>query len=261
LDSCHISTHLRVEAVLGGFIQMKMCSKLLTLAVVAGIFSATSAANAALVLDLRLAPGQNGLIDSKNLIPTAGQVITLNVVGVATGADANLTNEGIANAYFSVLSNSTLAGIKGNLSAATLNSTLGYNGAGSASGTVVDLNGDGNLDVGATNSASATGWVFARSPAVVVGNELLLATLTFTVGTLGDNGAATVNIAPRVRTGPTVVPAQWQEDGVAKSLTVNNTTVDVGAAVTIGAAAPIPEPASLGVLGLGVIGLLVRRRK
>jgi hypothetical protein len=151
--------------------------------------------------------------------------------------------------------------------------TSKFNATGSQQGTPFDADGDGDLDIGPLNplngqtqngaqninyrSNGATGIDIASNLYnlnLASPNPALTGPSTFTV--TDASGAPTqINWITSAVFGVGGQP-QWTENGVVKNQ-VNGDTIEIGSPVTISA---VPEPASLGLLGLGALGLLRRRR-
>jgi hypothetical protein len=66
-----------------------------------------------------------------------------------------------------------------------------------------------------------------------------------------------VSASPWTRTAGSTV-GHWYEDGVSVSQSATNVTVGGGVALNV---VPIPEPATLILLGMGALSLLFIRRK
>jgi hypothetical protein len=156
----------------------RLSTMLLCGAAVAGL--GASAAKGALFLELRTASVDPAHAAFVSFIPetkaftllsplAVGATLTMNVVTKPAGADANQGNDGLLSLAGSFLSIRAGASPRGNLAASrlasvgTLPQTSGFNGAGGQNGTVTDLNGDGDLDVGSNNDNDAAGFFAARA--------------------------------------------------------------------------------------------------
>ena len=160
-------------------------------------------------------------------VVTAGQVLTLDVVATVTAPDGTTVNDAVQDVEGSFLSAAAAASpVAGNLSVAN---TAPFNGLGSEPGTVVDLNGDGNLDVGSNDTAAADsqigGYFFARSgdspetaPAGTTAGDsvsFVIATATYTVTAVNGGGETNLNFRPRDTSaddqGQGTIAARWGE--------------------------------------------------
>jgi hypothetical protein len=83
--------------------------------------------------------------------------------------------------------------------------------------------------------------------------ETLLGELTIVV--TGDSGTTAVNFVPRSNGDSST--ALWFEDGITTGKSPANSPFGVGAPVNL----IVPEPSTLGLMGLASLGLLARRRK
>jgi hypothetical protein len=154
----------------------RLSTMLLCGAAVAGL--GASAAKGALFLELRTASVDAAHVAFVSLTPggksftlngtgAVGATVTMNIVAKSTGSDANGGNDGLLSLAGSFLSTRNGGSPRGNLAAsrqvsiAGLNQTSGFNGAGGQNGTVTDLNGDGDLNVGSNNDNDSAGFFAA----------------------------------------------------------------------------------------------------
>jgi len=220
-------------------------------------------AHGSLVVTLVPTSGSSGvLVNGNNVtINNVGDVVHFNVVGIVTGQDATPGNDGLQAAFGSIQADGN--GLIGNFSSAgasTYNAVAPFNTT-VQKGAVQDLNGDGGLDLGFKAGDASTNYVESRAGSVVpsTGNAISTSggSSTFLIGTVDwtatSASASTVaHWVPRAS-----INTVWNEDG---SATNSNGTANYtgGTGSTITAA---PEPGSLALLGLGGLGLLLRRRR
>jgi len=193
-----------------------------------------------LVVDVR-APGGGSTASASQV----GQVVNLELWATATGQNSTGTDEGLQNLFGSVLSSN----VSGGTTLGTLKVTLAspFNGVGSAAGAQVDLDGDGDLDVGDLDRAATTetGIILARANTPqTTGGTLLsngqsfkVADITFTVTKiLGGSGSTQIKFVPHNTNGFNSVNAVWREDGATfrQGTVINsNGTYSAGTAVTL----------------------------
>jgi len=233
----------------------RISSMLLGGAAVAGL---SSAAQASLTYDLRAALSSNvnnPIVDGKNVtVNQASGTITFNVFAVVVAPDnGNALDEGFVAGNGNFLSTGPT---HGNLVAAR--GPL-YLGTGGSDGTVQDLDGDGDLDVGGTNTTGAANFFNPRvgtAPTPIMGSSQLVGTVVMTL--TGGLGATTVNF--QVKPGNPLGTAQWIENGVSTIAGSGNppAVFQAGSPVNLNS---VPEPTTIGLIGLAGLGMLARRRK
>jgi len=197
-----------------------------------------SVANAGLVIDLQAT--------DSTVITAPGQVVHFNIVATVTGSDADTTNEGLQTFQGNILGDPATT-IGGNFSTVSLSATF-TNPPNSNAGTATDLNGDGNGDVSGIVGRDANG--------VAPGNSFIVGTVTWTA-TKANSGSELLHW--QVKTPGLSPTGNWQEDASPKGNTAATGagSYTAGPGVTVAA----PEPGSLALLGLGGLGLLLRRRR
>jgi len=194
----------------------------------------------------------------------AGDTLTLNVVATVTGSDGT-SNEWLQSVFGSIMSTPGANGPVGDFS--TFTAAAPFNGTVQI-GTVQDLNGLPGLDVGSIDKASSSAYIQARASSMTQGAAASGDVQTFTVGSVtfhvnsaGSGGSTSLVWVPRTGTNDVAsnVAALWREDGVDNTANKNPTNSSYsGVPLTI---TSTPEPGSLALLGLGGLGLLLRRRR
>jgi hypothetical protein len=236
---------------------MSKVKKLLGAGLVTGVlgFMAAPSADAALNITLR-ETGTNAT--SKVLTPASvGQVINLQVLATVTGG----ANPGIV--WMQGGFTSANDPVQGGVASGPLVSVVAsaFRAPGFQHGNQLDADSDGDMDIGGGAPGNVAGWWYARSsiPAVT---PVVLGTLTFTVSSVNDSnltGSTVIRFAPR---GGGAIPnaGAWTLDSEAINVEFEDFSSDTatynGFTLTV-----IPEPASFGILGLGGLGLLARRRR
>jgi len=237
----------------------RISSMLLGGAAAAGL---ASAAQASLVVDLRAvgATGNAVLVNAKSVAVTGNSgTVTFEIHAVVHPAtdNGNTQDEGVTSLAGSFLT--TGSSVHGAL-VATRNAspTSAFNaGAPSSDGTLQDLDSDGDQDVGGNNATGSVNYFAPRTPsgAAVAGQDVIVGTLVLTLGGAFDPLAGSTLAQFRVR--PGIATAGWNENGVGVSTNATN-LFQAGQDVVLGL---VPEPTSLGLIGLAGLGMLARRRK
>ncbi|MEA2735822.1 MAG: hypothetical protein QOE14_2273 [Humisphaera sp.] len=192
------------------------------------------------VIDLRLAGGGNSAT-----VSTVGQQVNLEIWVTITGHDSDLTNDGFQSLTASFLSTNITGGsVQGTLAAQYI---APFNGGGASTGAQVDLDGDGDLDVGSNNNATDVGFFRARSGTMTIDGATVsgtskswkIGTATFTV--TGFKDGVQTNLVARTRQDPDAFVLL--EDGAAQS-------PRVGSVMTAGAGVVLKRtPGAAGVHG------------
>lgn len=231
-----------------------------------------SAANASLTLDVvatgtsnpaGFVIGGGGKAVSVTGTAANGDTVSFDVFANISNGNGNSSDDGLVNAFAS-FSSSINGAFRGDLLAAR---DSNFTASGSSAGKQVDLDGDGDLDVGNPVQTSATNWFNARAntaPTPIFGNHIRIGTLTLTITQI-LSGSTSVNVLLRNQPSSSA-PYNWEEDGAfltANTAATNFGQVNQGAPVVFDTAGGgvTPEPASVGILALGGLTALARRRR
>jgi hypothetical protein len=225
------------------------------LAVLMGVGLLVSQAGAAVMtMQLELASGQTPVVSASS--PT----VAFNVYAYIAGTDGLTTNDGVAQFYGALKSAGTLSG---NLSF-TLDPAFTI-GNGFSSGTVQDLDGDGDLDVGGTapntQAVPTNAWIYGTNGsgtfAALDGNRVLVGTGVFTATTFAPGTEADLNWSYRLKTTAPSAIDGYKVDGTSVLVAGSSANLGVGPALVI-----TPEPATMAILGLGaMVNLFIRRKR
>lgn len=170
-----------------------------------------------LLIQIRDTDGNSSL----KVTSSTGQ-INLEVWATVTGSDSNTKNEGLSFLMGSFKSTNVGGGSAlANLFAEPL---APFDATTSTGGTQVDLDGDGDLDVGSNDDTTAAGFFLGRaSPAQYLRSTTRVATLTASVSQLLAGVQTDITFVPRY--GPSGEGCLWIEDGNAKNY--KNGTIEV----------------------------------
>ena len=186
--------------------KLGIVSKFIVALIVGGLIAGS--ASAALILDIRNSGVQTIAVTD----PSAA--IVMQLWATATGSNGVNTDDGIAQVYFSVYSSSGGL-LEGDLTVGIINPV--FTNATTTSGLRVDLDSDGDLDVGSKVNTSSANWALASNGMAMLSDTQNLAALTFLgsgVWNAADpHGVTMIWMAPRLNTTGTI----WKEDGANKN--------------------------------------------
>jgi hypothetical protein len=207
-----------------------------------------------------------------------GDVFHFDVLAVITGRNGVFTDEALQSIHGRFLSTDVHGGfLRGNLDATPV---APYNDLPSTGGMAQDLDGDGDLDRGGTDPASAAGWFVARvSPFNVPFStgkpqEFKFARLDFTVTEVLEDGREKDTLI-QFEQRPFETAGLWYVDGLIRDWT-HDPGISGGGALQASASiadpdgfffppaslkAALPEPGCLAGCAVGAMALLLRRRR
>ncbi|MGD0384474.1 MAG: PEP-CTERM sorting domain-containing protein [Thermoguttaceae bacterium] len=173
---------------------------------------------------------------------------------------ASATTSSLTDAYMRFTSVEGTAGLMGNMSTPTLGATWSALG-----GLGTEQNYDGNADWEWGGAAPPTntpgGYYYAATLTPPAGNSFLLGTITWTPTTATAGGVDTIQVVPYIRNSNSTGYDSYALDGTTwTNQNVNNNPggISSGTALTL---TVVPEPATLILLGMGVLSLLFFRRR
>jgi hypothetical protein len=245
-----------------------MLRKMTGIAAAIALGAVASVASAGLVVDVRLAGG------GKSINVVDGQDVQIQLWAQVHGSDANVLNDGLSNLYTAIGSTVVTPGVAGSMTSFALQ-TAWANATGSQQGVAADFNGDGVGDWG-SNSAVSTdrpNYILAiddLAPSARFGNssptatanqladgyEFLIGTGVFHV-TTATGGETDLNALKPAWTTANPKYSTYTQDGTSLSASNTANQLAFGAPVTL---VTVPEPATMSILGLGLCGLIARRR-
>jgi len=167
-----------------------------------------------LTIDLRIPGGGKSAT-----VSSVGQKINLEVWATVKGANSSTSDDGFQMQHGSLLSTNVNGGAVNGTFAVSLISP--FNALPSATGDQVDLDGDGDKDVGSNDNAVGGGHYITRAASMQVGNSFKIGTAVFTVTSLKSTTGQT-NLAYRFMQ-PNGYYQIWREDGQPRNSFANKT--------------------------------------
>lgn len=200
--------------------------------------------------------------DGKSAMGLPGDTIKLELWAMIESTDGQGNNDAFKLGHGSFLSSGA-----GKVNLGNVQNLAPWNTGTSAPGASADLDGDGDIEIGALDGNQSADKYFqavdSRLSDSLFGTgggpttNFMIATLVATLG----SGNSEVNFAPRNKTtGATSskLNHQFIQDGVAKQLAGTTANVGVGASVRVGI---VPEPSTVLLLAAGMAGLVFAARR
>jgi hypothetical protein len=203
---------------------MKALSFSMSLLAVAAMELLATQAKATVTIDVRAISATGGAVvkDDRNVVVSAiGQIVRFQAYAHILGNDGNITNEGFQSTICSFVEtrDSSLWEARGDMSAPSR--LPPFNAQTSQDGHVVDVNGDGDKDIGhlyGGSGSSADSFVPRSDPVTfcTTSSDLPLGTFDWTVTGVQTSGAVatTITCVPYMMTNP---GALYYIDGVFKN--------------------------------------------
>jgi hypothetical protein len=226
------------------------------MAVVLAVGLVSGSAGAAIVtFSLEVDPSGPRYISSKWADASDGNVL-LDLYAYFASANGTYADDGIFGTVYGSLK-SGVGGLLCDLSWAFV--APGLQATNWSAGTVQDLDGDGDKDIGGPDGQVATDWINLFSGANTLlspddGNRLLCGKVILTVTSFAPD--PTVNWAFRNKTGLGNSLHSFKVDNVGFTATGTDTRIGVDTPVTI-----IPEPMTMTLLAVGGTALVAFRRR
>jgi hypothetical protein len=235
------------------------------------VISQSQAARANLTFDLR-ADSVSGtdvqLNGSKSVTissSSAGGGIVFELWAIITGSNADPSDERINNfAVRAISSNSGAGAVRGNMANTpppTMGIQNGYDQPGFSNGTLMDLDGDGDMDIGGVGP-TAIGYIVGRNttPPTYVGGgpaaEFLLYRFSLPIDQVTAVSSADLTVV-NIERHPSPTAFLWSQDGTPIGPTTSNIIIAPGVTISI----PEPSTVALALLALAGVAIALRRRR